>query len=76
MDEASIRRLAVTLAGGAAIAGLKLDPEQVAGVVTIVGMYLGQSAVVAKAKLAGEAAAAAIVTPTDAAKALGGEVKP
>ena len=74
MDEATIRRLAVTAAGIGAVAGLKLEADQIAGVVTMVGMYLGQSAVVQRAKLAGEQAAASINTAADAAKALRGEV--
>lgn len=74
MDEASIRRLGVTIVGIGAVAGLDLQAEQIAGVVSLVGMYLGQSAVVAKAKLAGEQAAAAVVDTAAAAKVLGGEV--
>lgn len=71
MDEASIRRLAVTIGGIGAVAGLELNTEQIAGVVSMVGLYLGQSAVVAKAKMAGEQAAAAVVTPEDAIRAMG-----
>lgn len=75
MDEATIRRLVVTAAGIGAVAGLELNVEQITGVVTLVAMYLGQSAVVQKARIAGKTEAAKVVTTADAAALLGGEVQ-
>lgn len=80
-DNPSLKRLAVAAAGSAAIAlnkklGLGLDATDVMTLGGIVIAFLAQSAVVQKAKLAGEQAAAAIVTPADAAALLGGKVAP
>jgi hypothetical protein len=77
----SMKRLGVTVAGSAAIAlnkklGLGLDANDILALAGVVVAYLAQSAVVQKAKLAGEQASAAVVTPADAAKALGGKVVP
>ena len=75
----SLKRLGVTVAGSAAIAlnkkfGLGLDATDIMTLGGIVVTYLAQSAVVQKARLAGEQASAAVVTPADAAAVLGGKV--
>ena len=78
-DNPSLKRLAVATAGSAAIAlnkklGLGLDATDIMALAGIVVAFLAQSAIVQKAKIAGAAAAAAVATPEDAAKALGGAV--
>lgn len=80
-DNPSLKRLGVTVAGSAAIAlnkkfGLGLDATDIMALGGIVVTYLAQSAVVQKAKIAGESAAAAVKTSGDAAAALGGKVVP
>lgn len=77
----SAKRLIVTAAGGTAVAlnkklGLGLDANDVMALAGIVMAYLAQSAIVSKAKLAGEKAAAEVKTADDAAKTLGGKVVP
>jgi hypothetical protein len=77
----SLKRLGVTVAGSAAIAlnkkfGLGLDATDIMTLGGIVVTYLAQSAVVQKAKLAGEQAAAAVDSPAKAADILGGKVVP
>lgn len=77
----SVKRLGVAAASSAVIAlnkrfGLGLGVEEIAALAGIAMTYLAQSAVVQKAKLAGEKAAAEIDSPAKAAEALGGKVVP
>lgn len=74
LGNASLKRLLFTLAGAAVVAlnkklGLGLETVDIAGIVSMVVAFVGQSAW-KEAKMAGVDAAAKVVTVTDAAKEL------
>jgi len=81
MDANSLKRLVVAALSAAAVFinkkfGFALGEAEIAAIAGIVITYLAQSAVVQKAKLAGESAAAEVADANKAAEVLGGKVVP